>query len=273
MKRSIFVLVLVLSLALPTLLWAQEAKEPFFSEESEPPQTVTLTNMGCAVALDSFGRTTNYNVAAPCGNVMFEHIDYVSVNNGPVRIVAPPNFTIVSPITATGNTATSTVSMGALTITFNHFLGPPTSNFSSCEWVTSVDVSSNNPNDTVCYYSYTDYDVIAFRSNAGDFIPEAGQGQGFFVRNCPQQNCRVWFYSDSAVNMSDRFDQRAFPVLRNAIAGFQSCVNLNNAPPTLGSCPQGTDWTGAIQWGASGSPRSLPLNIQYGHEREIAPAP
>jgi YD repeat-containing protein len=222
---------------------AQEKKKRrLFDDEIKPLQApVTISNGTCSAQVDSFGRSSNYTVGPGCGNVLFETISYVSVNNTAVSVLAAPAWTIVNPIRLTSpSSATSTIRRGTVTIQLDHTMaGPP-----SCRWVVRATVSSTDPNDAVCWYEYTDYDVIDFRIDRGEWDGVSS----FEVRDCPGA-CRVGFGGISDCPL--HFEQRAFPQLRDAIASSPRCVRLSDMPTTLGVCPAGIDWTGAIQFGAA----------------------
>ncbi len=245
MEKLIFVFfVLVLSPGLATWLSAQ---------------VVTLTNGSCQLTVDSFGQSNHYNVGPPCGNFMSDTpglgtINFISINNGPVRVVSAQNFAIVNPITPSSpSTAESTVQMGDITIDFAHTLGEPP----SCQWDSVATISSDNPADTACYYAHTDYDIVVFNRNSGEWDPAATR---FTVRHCDGP-CTASFRSDAP----DHFQQSPTPFLRNAIMGFQSCVNLNDTPATL-ACP--LDWEGAMQFGDTDAPLSLAKPVDIGYMRE-----
>lgn len=128
MKKFVFVLfTLIVCLALPLSLFAEEKKSPLDGDEPPGFPTVTLTRGGCSASVDTFARSFNYNVGAPCGNIMSSHQDFISINDGPVASIDQVNCTIVNPITLFDtNFASNTIQCGNLTITYNHSLsGPP----------------------------------------------------------------------------------------------------------------------------------------------------
>lgn len=254
-KVTLVCFTIILCFGLAAGLFAQE-KERLSDDAEGPPQAVTLRNGACEVTIDSYGRSTNYNVGAPCGNILFETIDFISVSDNPVQVVDNSNFPIiVEPITLSDPfVASSRVSDGTVEIAFFHSLEPPP----SCAWNTTVTVSSSEPTDFFCYYAYTDYDIVPFPNNqdAGTFTAVPAETQTFNVQSCRNQ-CRARFGHPLGVpppaRIADNFDQAEFPQLRDRIGAFQGCADLNGVS-TLGQCPQGIDWTGALQYGTLDNP-------------------
>ncbi|MBI1746281.1 MAG: hypothetical protein HYR55_06800 [Acidobacteria bacterium] len=228
-----------------------------------PDDVVTLSGFGISVSVNSFGRAGH--ASAGCAGIgqgfkihetqsqLCEHTDFISTTGGRPVTIDSPACTIIERITLENPEspmyASSALACGDCLVHFEQIIDP------DAGWVTNVGISGCRPG---CYYSYTDYDVNGFGNNGGSWHAreEGGLGQ-FVIRNNVTSPDVHYLFTD--LSNATRWQQGEYPTVRNLILGFSGCGDLSNAPALFNG-----DWTGALQYGFTGSPSSF----SYRHGRD-----
>lgn len=239
MKRLFTIFLCLLYLSLPVA--AQDAKE---NKEVDLLGLIFQRIIGGqgSVAVSSYGNSETFTIDGV--NHLHRFINYVSIADGPVEIVYPPNWAVAVPITVAGDTGVSSVRKGnTLQIDYTYKIVDNTGGL--VDWLLTVTLRNLTTQAlNVCYYAYLDYDL--FESFAGDVATYDAVDLDLNVPTLRVQKVEregVFILSD-VNNLSRDWRIGVFPTVLDFLESAVRCLPLGATVSPFG--PE--DFTSALQF-------------------------
>jgi hypothetical protein len=254
MKKLLFlVFALVFTLGVfSVVLQADELSKEHLAGTVEPAgvSMAAVTDGPARIDINPYGTASRFQFGdGP--NHLFEFLNFISINNGPIQLVSPTHYTVNTPVQVMGRTGYSAVTHDTGDLFIEYYQTIVNNGDGLMDWYIELllwNVTDRRMN--ICYYPYLDLDLFGV---AEDTVARAGRDPEFDGAlsfrlsdlNDPSASfVLVDIPPSRAPNLRpDSFEMRPFPQVRNRLSSAQTCITLPNELANMTG-----DFTGTMRY-------------------------
>jgi hypothetical protein len=245
---------------------AAEAENKIRSEKA-PAGTLgsylqPITDGQGTLRINSFGRA-DYFSEGPV-NHLFESLQFVSINNGPMEEVAEPDWVLINNLEISGGRGFSSVGKEKiLRIDITNVIRDRGNGLVT--WFATVTFTNLlNDDMNLCYYPYVDYDLFDASENDLAAFAASDPDLGIPAIRVSKQGWPEVFLFANLDNLSMDYRIGEYPTVLDVLSNAQSCVDLGGFVTPFGP----GDFSSALKFPLVIAPgKSATVNLRMGRLR------